>query len=179
MIYKKVYKLLFVFYLYILIRLIISKIKMLNKKRTKMSRHRGSSSHGFGHKKKHRGAGHRGGVGLSGTGARGDQKKSMILTSIGKDYFGKNGFKSIHKKKVNVISLNRIQNNLENMIDSQVIIKEKDLYIFDSVKAKFDKILGKTTSFNLKLKIICSNISESAKQKVLDAGGEVIIFNKE
>ena len=71
---------------------------MLKQKRTKVSRHRGSSSHSGGHKKKRRGAGHRGGVGNAGTGARGDSKKPSILTTVGKSYYGKRGFNSIHAK---------------------------------------------------------------------------------
>ena len=103
---------------------------MLKQKRSKVSRMRGTNSHGWGHKKKHRGKGHRGGVGLSGTGARGDVKKSAVLSNAkkivqiisaqkgvkmssikysGKDYFGKRGFHSIHKKTNNVLSISFIE----------------------------------------------------------------------
>ena len=53
---------------------------MLTKQRKKSQSQRGTNSHGWGHKKKHRGSGHRGGFGLAGTGARGDVKKSALLT---------------------------------------------------------------------------------------------------
>ena len=53
-------------------------------------------THGGGHKKKRRGAGHRGGVGLSGTGARGDAQKAGLLaqsTGFMKKYSAVHGVK--------------------------------------------------------------------------------------
>lgn len=57
-------------------------------KRKKSSRFRGSHTHGRGFKKKARGSGHRGGVGMAGTGKRADQKKTLIL-NLPEKYFGK------------------------------------------------------------------------------------------
>ena len=68
---------------------------MLKHKKSKVKTQRGTSSHGWGHKKKHRGAGNRGGKGMAGTGARGDAKKPTILTTVGKSYYGKKGFLSL------------------------------------------------------------------------------------
>src|SRR3989344_2680031 len=61
---------------------------MIIKKRKKVSRHHGSHTHGRGAKKKARGSGHRGGVGMAGTGKRADQKKTLILNNPS-PYFGK------------------------------------------------------------------------------------------
>ena len=58
---------------------------------------RGTSSHGWGSKKKHRGAGHRGGKGMAGSGKRADQKKPTILNLYGNDYYGKKGFRRPQK----------------------------------------------------------------------------------
>lgn len=160
-------------------------------KRTKASRHRGSSSHGWGHKKKHRGAGHRGGVGLAGTGARGDSQKAGLManakgilkkmaarkgTSIskliaGNKYFGKAGFKSIHKKKQNVLSLSYIEANYDKMVANGMI--EKD--VFDSTVFGYDKVLGRG-AFSRKIKIVCNEISDSAKARVEEAGGSVEVL---
>ena len=170
---------------------------MLKTKKSKVSRMRGTSSHGWGHKKKHRGAGHRGGKGLAGTGARGDSQKVSILVKsksilqkmaavkgtkmskliVGKAYYGKKGFNSIHAKKTDVLSLNYIENNFDVMIDKGMIVKEKTEFVFDSTAFKYDKILGKG-SFSKKVTIICNDISESAKQKVEDAGGKVVIIGE-
>ena len=83
------------------------------KKRKKSSRFRGSHTHGRGFKKKARGSGHQGGVGMAGTGKRGDQKKTLILNLYGKDYFGKD--KALRRKpypKLEVINIRQIIENL-------------------------------------------------------------------
>ncbi|MDA3855742.1 MAG: uL15 family ribosomal protein [Candidatus Woesearchaeota archaeon] len=167
---------------------------MLIKKRTKISRQRGSSGHGWGHKKKHRGAGHRGGKGLAGTGARGDQRKSAVLSgassflkivsaqkgvtlkSLAKNYmhFGKKGFKSLHKVTNDVLSLNYIETNFDKMVDTGLILKEKTEFVFDATSAGYDKILGRG-KFSKKVTIIVDQISEIAKQRVEEAGGKVIL----
>lgn len=143
-----------------------------------MSRFRGSSSHGGGHKKKRRGAGHRGGVGLSGTGARGDQKKSMILRKFGKDYYGKHGFTSIHKSSNKVLSITYLENNFDNLVEAGVIVKEGNEFIFDSTIFKYDKVLG-NGSFSKKLTVICDSISATAKEKIEAAGGKVVLTSGE
>ena len=145
---------------------------MLKNKKSKTHRMRGGSSHGWGHKKKHRGKGHRGGVGLSGTGARGDAKKPTILTQFGKDYFGKKGFTSIHKKKQKVLSISFIEHNFDKLVEFGVISKEGKDFTFDSTMFKYDKILG-NGAFTKKVTVICSAISESAKAKIEAAGGKV------
>ncbi len=82
-------------------------------KRNKRSRLRGRRTCGWGSRKKHRGSGHRGGVGMAGTGKRADQKKTLIVQ---KDYFGKHGFSSlrqIKKKKLREINLGDIEKRLD------------------------------------------------------------------
>jgi large subunit ribosomal protein L15 len=167
---------------------------MLNQKRKKNTRQRGSSSHGWGHKKKHRGAGNRGGIGLSGTGARGDQKKSSVLTGsnsffkmlsaqkgvsvkkLMKKYmhFGKKGFKSLNNSSNKVLSLNYIEINFDKMVEAGSIVKEKTEYVFDASANGYDKILGRT-KISKKITIICDEISAVAKQRVEEAGGKVIL----
>lgn len=170
---------------------------MLNKKRTKISRQRGSSGHGWGHKKKHRGAGHRGGKGLAGTGARGDQRKSGVLSgatsflkivsaqkgvtlrSLAKNYMhmGKKGFKSLNKITNEVLSLNYIEINFDKMIAMGLITTEKEGFVFNATTAGYDKILGRG-KFSKKLTIMVDQISEIAKQRVEEAGGKVILSSK-
>jgi len=134
---------------------------------------RGSSSHGWGHKKKHRGAGHRGGVGLSGTGARGDQKKSMILKKFGNSYFGKKGFTSIHKSDNKVLSIAFIENNFDKMVENGSIVKEGETFVFDATAYGVDKMLGNCKKFNKKVTVVCKDISETAKSRIVEAGGVV------
>lgn len=147
----------------------------MRQKRAKMSRYRGSHTHGGGHKKKRRGKGHQGGAGMGGTGARGDAKKPTILTKFGPSYFGKRGFTSIHKKKENVLSISFIETNFDKLVDKQIIVKEGNEFVFDSTLYKYDKILGRG-NFTKKIKLICNEISAGAKEKVLAAGGTVEVL---
>jgi large subunit ribosomal protein L15 len=167
---------------------------MLKQKRTKVSRMRGTSSHGGGHKKKRRGAGHRGGIGLSGSGARGDQKKTAVLSGsssffkilsaqkgvpvkeLMKKYmhFGKKGFKSLNKTSNEVLSINYIETNFDKMVAEGLIIKEKTEFIFNATAAGYDKVLGRG-KISKKVTIIVEEISALAKQRVEEAGGKVIL----
>ena len=146
---------------------------MVLHKRKKFSRQRGGNSHGWGHKKKHRGAGHRGGVGRAGTGARADTKKPTILSKIGKTYFGKRGFVSRESKKRNLLSLSQIEENFDVFLERKEIEKnEKGEYVFDTTR-KYDKILS-GNNFTQKINLTVKEISKSAKKKVEDLGGKVV-----
>jgi len=170
---------------------------MLGNKRSKVSRMRGSNSHGWGHKKKHRGKGHRGGVGLSGTGARGDVKKSAVLSNskkivqiisaqkgvkmssikyFGKEYFGKRGFHSIHKKKNEVLSISFVEENFDALFAQGLIVKEGADFVFDSTALGYNKVLGRG-NFTKKITLICFEISANAKEKIEAAGGKIEILS--
>ena len=168
---------------------------MLKTKKSKSHKMRGTNSHGWGHKKKHRGSGHRGGFGLAGTGSRGDSQKSGLMAGssrfirkvaaskkikmsevkTGFSYFGKYGFKSIKKEKNKVLSISFIETNFDKLVENDIIVKEKTEYIFDTT-LKYSKILG-NGKFSKKLTLICKDISENAKKKIEDVGGKVIIKN--
>ncbi len=163
-----------------------------------MSRMRGSSSHGGGHKKKRRGAGHRGGIGLSGSGARGDQKKTAVLSrsssffkilsaqkgvpvkELVKKYmhFGKKGFKSLNKHSNEVISINHIENYFDKMVENGLIVKEGTEFVFNATAAGYDKVLGRG-KISKKVTIVVEEISALAKQRVEEAGGKVILSSED
>ena len=153
---------------------------------------RGSNSHGGGHKKKRRGAGHRGGKGFSGTGARGDQKKPGVIikskkfvkalsakkgvkaSRIAKSYthFGKKGFKSLDQESNNTLSLAYIESHFDKMVEQGLIVKEKDEFIYNASEAGYDKILGKG-DLTRKVTIIVDEMSKAARKRVEDLGGKV------
>src|SRR3990167_1002872 len=93
---------------------------MVVHKRKKLVRYRGSMTHGWGAKKKHRGSGNRGGFGMAGSGKRADQKKISILKYYGHEYFGKKGFKRPQKvtriNKVNAINIIDLENKIPNYL---------------------------------------------------------------
>jgi len=127
------------------------------KKRKKRSRLRGAETCGWGFRQKHRGSGHRGGVGMAGSGRH---KKQMALNlADGGEYFGRRGFTSKPTaKKINkVLNLKEIKNNFSG--------KEIDL--------KDYKILGEGEGFNAV--ITAQSASKSAVEKMEKAGGKIIV----
>lgn len=133
------------------------------KKRKRTTRWRGTHTHGRGFKKKARGSGHRGGVGMAGTGKRGDQKKTLVLNMYGNDYFGKS--KAWRKKIIPKLkSINLFQIN-----DLARGKKEIELNGY--------KVLS---DGELKEKIIirASAASKSAMEKIKKHGSEIILTKK-
>ncbi len=140
-------------------------------KRKKSSRMlgRGSGSCGWGSRKKHKKAGHKGGVGMSGTGKRADQKKTLVLNLYGNKYFGKQGItsKSTEKDKRKRINLDRIIKNLESFGKQNNNLWE--------IKLEDYKILSAKEEFKEKLKIYAQSASKKAIEQIKKAGGELII----
>ncbi len=136
-------------------------------KRKKFTRQRAGHTHGYGAKKKHRGAGSRGGRGMAGTGKRAGHRKPRILKLYGKNYLGKIGFKDANKK-LNVINLSYLEENVDKLS-----IKENDFYTIDLIKLGYDKVLG-TGNLTKKFRVISKSFSKSAIEKIKKAGGEAV-----
>lgn len=140
-------------------------------KRKKNTRQRGSKTHGWGAKKKHRGQGHRGGRGMAGTGKRADSKKPSIWKD--KDYFGKHGFVSkTPKVKISVVNVSFIEQHIDKFISNGLVKKEDGFYVVELEKIGFNKLLGDGT-VSIKFKIAAPYASQKAVEKVKEAGGEV------
>jgi large subunit ribosomal protein L15 len=123
-------------------------------KRKKVTKYRGSKTHGCGSMKKRRGAGNRGGRGMAGTGKRGDAKKPSIRH---KSYFGKHGFtpkRYTRKIGINVHELRGDKVNLEEM--------------------GIDKLLGKGRA--PKCEVTVAEATQLARKKIEQAGGKVILL---
>ena len=136
-------------------------IKMKTKKKKKTVRMRGTTTHGWGARKQHKGSGHRGGYGMAGTGKRGDQKKTLITKKYGKGYFGKKGItsKRTKKKKIKVINLRDIEKKFGGK-------KEIDLSDY--------KILG-DGEIKRVMVIKAKAFTKSAKDKIERAGGRIVV----
>ena len=100
-------------------------------KRKKFSRMRGLGSHGWGAKKKHRGAGNRGGRGMAGSGKRADQKKPTILKLYGNEYFGRHGFCRPREvvENIKAINLGELQNRLDYYLIKKLVDKDSDVFV--------------------------------------------------
>ena len=143
-------------------------------KRKKNDRQRGSKTHGWGAKKKHRGQGNRGGRGMAGTGKRADSKKPSIWKD--KNYFGKHGFVSKTPKiKINPVNINFIEQHLDKFISNGLIKKEDGVYSVELEKLGYNKLLG-DGKVSVKFKIKTLYASEKAIEKVKEGGGEVVML---
>ena len=132
-------------------------------KRKKVTRQRGSKTHGWGSMKKHRGAGNRGGRGMAGTGKRADQMKPSIINNYGlQNYFGKHGFKRPQHKieKYRTINVGDLNFNRE-----EINLQEEG----------YEKLLGKGKP-NKKYYIKVKFCSQKAKEKIKRIGGEVSLI---
>lgn len=143
-------------------------MKISKRKKSTRQHGRNQGTHGRGARKKAKKSGHKGGLGMAGSGKRGDQKKTLVLKLYGNKYFGKQGItsrgtKRDTRKRINV---GDIELHLEKYAK-----KDKDSY---KVELKDYKILGKGVVKN-KLNVTCLEISESAKKKIEAAGGTVAV----
>ena len=139
--------------------------------RSKRSRQRAAKpTRGYGAKKKHRGSGHRGGVGLSSIGKRSSAKK-MKITKGDKHYLGKYGFKTLNKK-VEAINLQDIQERLNTFVLTGNAVKDKDAYVInikekaEDNKANIELIRFLSKELNKKVRI---KSGLKSKIKILEA----------
>ena len=149
-------------------------IKTKKTKKSKKMRGKGMGTHGGGARKKRKKSGHRGGVGMAGSGKRGDQKKTLITKLYGHKYFGKRGITSASTKrdKRKRINLFDIELNLERYGK-----KSGDKW---EITLKDYKILSGPKNYLLKNKLIikAKEASQSAIEQVKKLGGEIIIPEK-
>ncbi len=136
------------------------------KKRKKNSRIRGARTCGYGFRQKHKGNGNKGGVGMSGSGKRGDQKKQKALgiakKARAKSYFGSGGFTSrkTEKSRAKAINLREIKNDFFEKDNQKIDLKDY-------------KILGNGEGF--KAEINAKEASKSAIEKMTKAGGKITL----
>jgi large subunit ribosomal protein L15 len=131
-------------------------------RRKKATRMRGSKTHGWGMKKKHRGAGSRGGRGKAGMFKH---KKSWRIR-YDPDYLSKTkGFKVPIEVKQNIKTI--------TLKDVDILAKNLNKTEIDVSQLGFDKVLssGKLTQA---LTIKANKIVEKAKEKIEKAGGKAI-----
>jgi large subunit ribosomal protein L15 len=140
-------------------------------KEKKNVRQRGNNSHGWGAKKKHRGAGHRGGHGLAGTGKRGDAKRPRIWKN--RKYFGKYGF-TPHGlvDSRNAINLSILDKQKDTLVEEKKATLDKDTYTINLEGLGYAKLLGKG-KIESKLVITVPMASAKAIAKVEEKGGSV------
>lgn len=139
-------------------------------RRKKDVKQRGSHTHGWGSKKKHRGSGNRGGKGMAGTGKRADSKKPSIWKE---EYFGKHGFVS-RFADVKAVNVEFIDQNIEKFVKLETARHNDGTYLVNISELGFGKLLGKG-KVTKKLVIKADLASLKAIEAVKAAGGEVVL----
>jgi len=139
----------------------------MQRKRKKVTKYRGSHTHGGGSKKKRRGAGHRGGRGNAGSGKRADQKKPKFWKE---KYFSGPPFKSLQKKP-STITIAQIETRFENL-QKQKIITEKDGFFEVSFKHPWKLLSQGNPSRKYFMKT--SAASKTAMEKISKKGGKFL-----
>lgn len=123
--------------------------------RKKISRQRGSHTHGWGSKKKHRGGGSKGGHGYGGS----HKHKYSYIVSKEPWHYGYKGFVKPRQKKdrtINLDALDKLEGNDINL-----------------TKLGYDKLLG-SGSVSRAITVKVKKFSKVAKEKVEKAGGRII-----
>ena len=141
--------------------------------RKKNSRHRGSWTHGWGEKKKHRGAGSRGGRGNAGSGKRGDAKKPSYWKI--KKFSGKHGFSNPTKKQVYMITISQLNSSIQQLVGIGSAVKNDNVYKINLSELGFDKLLG-TGNPLYAFEIVVASATDSAMKKIQEAGGSVLLL---
>jgi large subunit ribosomal protein L15 len=147
---------------------------MTVRKQKKVRKLRGSRTHSWGHPKKHRGSGSRGGVGKAGVGKKGSHKKTYYY-NLGEGFVGyKKGFTNPTKNNsVMAINLETIENNIPRYIEQKIATESKGIVELDLNQTGYNKVLGSGT-IRAKLKIKAKSFSAKAIEKIKAAGGEAI-----
>jgi large subunit ribosomal protein L15 len=146
---------------------------MTDNKRKKNSRQRGGWTHGWGAKKKHRGAGSRGGRGMAGSGKRGDAKKTLYWGDP--NYFGKHGFVNVNTENDVTINIAHLDIITDTLIKKGKAKKENDSITINLNELGYTKLLGAGNT-KRKLNITVNKASESAKAKIQNAGGKLTLL---
>ena len=143
---------------------------MKTKKRKRAGRRRGQNSY-HGARKARKGSGHKGGVGMAGTGKRADHKKSLVIKLYGNKYFGKQGItsKKTERIKSRFINLRDIEKNFDSLMkkfgeNNELVLSEY-------------KVLG-TGEIKSKITIKAKEFSKSAEEKITKAGGKAITLSR-
>jgi len=145
-------------------------------KRKKNSRQRGSGGHGWGAKKKHRGAGNRGGTGNAGSGKRGASKRGTIR--FVREHFGKHGFLKKNASPCTAINIQYLEQSMERLILEGKAKNTDGMMEINLTTLGIDKLLSKG-QIAKKMKITVAAASPNAIRKIEAAGGSVSVAQQE
>ena len=150
---------------------------VVRKHKKKVTKMRGSRTHGYGAGKKHRGAGHRGGRGNAGWGGKyKDTKQPSLIKEIHLHYVPKKYRKPMRppiQTEYNGVNIEYLEYYFDKLMEQGLIVEKDGYYEVDLKKLGYNKLLSKGTPTR-KWRIITEFVSEKAKEKIENAGGEVV-----
>ena len=146
---------------------------MVVHKRSKRTRARGSWSHGWGAKDRHRGAGSRGGRGHAGSSA---QKAPAFWA---RPWFGKVGFVPRGpREKIRAVDILWLERNFEKLREAKLAKPERQAWSIDLAQLGINKLLGlgkPTRAYKIKVR----HASKSAVEAIVAGGGELSLACEE
>ncbi len=139
--------------------------------RDSKKRGRGSRTHGGGSQKKRRGAGNRGGRGAAG------RKKHEAREH---PPLGKHGFKRPQKvvEETETVNVGDLDRGVHDLVEDGVAEESGDGFEVDVNELDVDKVLGGGQVRNT-LTVYADDFSDSAREKIEEAGGEVVVTAEE
>ncbi|MGM5482494.1 MAG: uL15m family ribosomal protein [Nanobdellota archaeon] len=143
-------------------------------KRKKDTKQRGYTTHGWGNRKRHRGAGNRGGRGMAGTGKRCKTRKQSILTI--KRYFGKHGFKTKRRTFITSTNIQYLEDKADYLLKTNKAVEKDGFFVINLADVGVDKLLSKGKP-SRKYDITCFTASKGAVEAIEGQGGKVNFSN--
>ncbi len=149
---------------------------MVVRRRKKSRKLRGRTrTHGYGRIGQHRKSGSRGGKGAAG------MHKHMWtwVVKYAPSWFGKRGFTRPPEitPTVQAINVGELDELAEKLLAEGKAVLEDNKVVIDVRELGFNKVLGRG-KVTRPLKIITPYVSEAAKAKIEEAGGEVVVVEK-
>jgi large subunit ribosomal protein L15 len=148
---------------------------MVVRKEKKSRKLRGKTrTMGWGRVGQHRKSGSRGGFGAVGF----HKHKWIWVIKYAPNWYGKRGFVSVQQirkyRKIRVINVGELDELAKTMLMKNIAVKEGDLIVIDTIQMGYDKVLGEG-KVTLPLKVIAKEVTETARKKIEEAGGTVVI----
>jgi large subunit ribosomal protein L15 len=141
---------------------------MVVRKQKKVTKYRGSKTHGCGSMKKRRGAGHRGGRGRAGSGKKGDCKKPRYWKEkADKGFAG-------YRQGPGTVNVGHLSSIASTLTDLGKVSEKAGIFTLDLPSLGFQKLLG-GGRVEHKLTITVREASARAIEKIEAAGGSVTV----
>ncbi len=150
-------------------------MKKLGTRKRKIRKNRGSRTHGWGISGQHRGGGMKGGRGKAGL----FKHKWTSVLARGLPIRGKHGFRPIdHRRKLSAMNVRELDEIADKLIATGKEKNKSGKIKINLTLLGYDKLLG-VGKITKPLEINVANYSNSALEKVEEAGGSIITSKKE